>query len=393
MTNQKHLVLGAFFVIVLSILGYYTLFLTDFALFGERHELEVFFTGANGLRQGDSVLVAGIRQGRVGTLEYDPTAEREQRIRVQLVMDAEVTLREGFLIEIQDATLLGGKLVYIDPGPASGGPLSEGPLFGKLAHNPLESIGEFIAENREAVKNMVANVDEVVADVRAGKGLVGRLIYDEVLATDVSDGLQSASATFKNAEEITGAIRNGEGVLGRLVTDEDLALKLQEIGDNLATITADLKEVSTGVKDGKGVLGKLVNDEELATDVAEAVATVREIADRINRGEGTLGRLVADDELADRVQSILTKIDEGEGTLGLLISNDEIYVKLNQTADDLAAASAALSNAEGTLGKLLMDDTLYNQLKSALDVVTQSLEEFREAAPITTFTSVLFGAF
>ena len=60
MVNQRQLLLGAFFVIVLSLLGVYTLFLTDFSLFKERHTLVVHFPQASGLRQGDSVLVAGI---------------------------------------------------------------------------------------------------------------------------------------------------------------------------------------------------------------------------------------------------------------------------------------------------------------------------------------------
>jgi hypothetical protein len=36
---------------------------------------------------------------------------------------------------------------------------------------------------------------------------------------------------------------------------------------------------------------------------------------------------------------------------------------------------------------------LYDQVARALDIVTRALEEYRESAPITTFTSVLFGAF
>ena len=299
MSNQKHLVLGAFFVVVLSLLGFYTLFLTDFSLFGDQHELEVDFSGANGLREGDSVLVAGIRQGRVADLVYDPTAERDRRIHVRLVLEQEVQLREGFVIEIQDATLLGGKLVYIDPGPPSGAPVADGVLLGRIAHNPLAAIGEFIEENREAVRNMVGDVEAVVADVRGGKGLIGRMIYDEALATDVSEGLEAASATFKNAEEVTAGIRDGKGVIGRLVSDEELATELERIGDNLAAITDDLREFSAKVEAGEGVLGRLVNDEELSADVAEAMSSVREIVDRINAGEGTLGKLVMDSTLYD----------------------------------------------------------------------------------------------
>ena len=40
-----------------------------------------------------------------------------------------------------------------------------------------------------------------------------------------------------------------------------------------------------------------------------------------------------------------------------------------------------------------MDDELYQELRRAMGTVTRTLEEFREAAPVTTFTNVLFGAF
>jgi len=105
---------------VLGVLSYYTLFLTDVPWFKEAHELVVHFDQAGGLRQGDSVLVAGIRQGRVMTLSYDPTAVLQRRVTVLLYLDQDVALREGFTIEIEDATLLGGKQVAIDPGPPEG---------------------------------------------------------------------------------------------------------------------------------------------------------------------------------------------------------------------------------------------------------------------------------
>ena len=65
MSNRRQLALGAFFVVVLAVLSYYTLFLTDVPWFKDRHELLVHFEQAGGLRQGDIVLVAGIRKGRV----------------------------------------------------------------------------------------------------------------------------------------------------------------------------------------------------------------------------------------------------------------------------------------------------------------------------------------
>ncbi len=394
MNNQRQLLLGAFFVTVLSILGYYTLFLTDFSLFSEKHEVIVHFPDAAGLREGDSVLVAGMREGRVAGLVYDPTASLDRRITATLAMDAKLQLREGFVIHIEDATMLGGKHVMIDPGPAQGVAIAaDAKLLGAVAPGALDGLGDLVAENREAVGRILSGLEEVVGEVRGGEGLLARLIRDEALSLEVSEGLTAASGTFKNLEHVTGRINAGQGILGRLVTDEDLAGRLEVIATNLEGLTTDFRGVAAGIAAGEGALGRILNDEEMGEDMAAAVATIREVVGRINRGEGTLGRLVVDDEIADRVQSLLTRLDQGEGTLGLLLSDDELYTKLAAIADDLSIASAALRDGDGTLGKLVFDDALYRQAAQALDIVTLSLEEYREAAPTTTFTSVLFGAF
>jgi phospholipid/cholesterol/gamma-HCH transport system substrate-binding protein len=131
----------------------------------------------------------------------------------------------------------------------------------------------------------------------------------------------------------------------------------------------------------------------LADDVSAAVTSLREITVKINTGEGSIGRLVSDPTAAQRIESILAKADSGEGLLAHLLTDEELPAKLDQVASDLATASNALRTGEGTLGKLVMDDALYRRLEQALNQVTLSLEEYREAAPITTFTSVLFGAF
>ncbi len=353
MSSKSQFLLGAFFVAVLGILGYATLFLTEFSLFREAHQMTVFFPDADGLREGDTVLVAGMRRGRVSALTYDPTAALDRRITVALRMDEEVPLREGFTIHIEDATMLGGKLVVIDPGPADGGPVpGEAQLFGQVRASALAGLGDLIADSRGSINKILGDVEAVTGDMRAG-----------------------------------------EGVLGRLVSDEELAVKLGEIADNLGGLTEDFRVTAANMKEGRGTIGRLMNDEALGEDVAQALARLEDIVTRINAGEGTLGRLVTDDAIADHVQSILAKADDGEGLLGQLLSNEEVFSKLDQVASDLAAVSTSLRAGDGTLGKLVMNDDLYVQLQRALNVVTLSLEEYREAAPITTFTSVLFGAF
>lgn len=394
MTPNRQVILGAFFVIVLGFLGYYTLVMTEFSLFKKTHKMVVHFPDAHGLRTGDGVLVAGIRKGRVKTLTFDPTAPPDLRITVELLLDEETPLREGFVIRIEDATLLGGKDVYIDPGLASAALIpKDQQLLGTVAGNALSDLGKFIDENRESVQRIVSNVDEVVAGVKDGKGIVGRLLKDEALANTLTDGVNKLQKSADNVAALTDDVRAGKGVIGRLFTDEELATKLSEIGDRLSAITDDFKVVSADLKEGKGVLGRALNDEKMGEDVAKAIETIRSVVDKINAGEGTLGKLITDPTMANDLQEIISMTRRGEGTLGALFVRDDIYKKLAQVSDDLAVASDALRNAKGTIGKLWMDPELYADIQKAVNTVTRTLEEFREAAPITTFTTVLFGAF
>jgi phospholipid/cholesterol/gamma-HCH transport system substrate-binding protein len=365
MSSSRQVLLGAFFVIVLSILGYYTLFLTDFSLFKETYQDVVHFPDAHGLRTGDPVLVAGMRRGRVRELTYDPAAPLERRITATLVMDEELLLRTGFDVRIEDATLLGGRQVYIDPGPAEAAPVAaDVPRLGRVAGNPLSEVGELVSENRASFGRIVANLEEAVAGLNAGRGLLGRLAVDDSIALDFADGLASLRVTADNAAVISGDLREGRGALGRLLADADLEQKLGEIADDLATIGRNLSSTTADIEAGRGIVGMALKDDALAEETRSAVSAIREIVERLRDGEGTVGKL---------------------------LTREEVYERIRQIADDLARASRAVAEGEGSLGKLVMDTDLYEEVERAMSIITRTLEEYREAAPITTFTSVLFG--
>ena len=394
MNSTRSMLLGAFFMFVLGTLGYYTLNMTEFSLFKKSYEITVHFPDANGLRGGDSVRVAGLRQGRVKDIVLDTTAPLDRRITVTLKMDQPLALRQGFTIVIQDSTLLGGKVVVIDPGPADALSLKDyNNLAGTVARNALSSIGDLVDENRAGVSRIVNNIDGMFADLRAGKGAIGRLLNDEEVATNLKDGIAKFQHTADNLSSMTDDVKAGKGAVGRLFTDEELSKKLGEIGDRLASITGDFETVAKNLKEGKGVLGRAINDEKLSDDVARAIESFRGIADKINGGEGTIGRLVVDPTIADDFKEIVATIRRGDGTIGKLMMSNEIYDKIAKVVDDLSVATDAIRNAKGTIGKLLMDDDAYVAIQRAIATVTGALEEYREAAPITAFTSVLFSVF
>ncbi len=394
MTGRKHFALGVFVVTVVALLGYYTVFLRDFSLFRDRQHLIVHFENARGLRVGDAVLVAGVRWGRIERIEYRPQAAPANRVEIELRLDQPVDLHAGAAIRIEDATVLGGRQVMIDPGEPSG-PLLDvsGPLPGSVAGSPLDALGEFVRDNQDNVGQMLEDLRELVAGARAGRGVVGGLLVDEKLRDDLAATLEGASASARNIARISDGLVAGTGTLGKLLVEETLYAQLREIGDSLSALAGEAREVLAAARGTEGLVGRVLNDRELADDASTAVKRVREILDGIRNGEGTLGALVREDGIARRAEEVLTRLSSGEGTLGRLLSDDAVYVDLKNISSDLAAVLSQVRSGQGTLGRLFMEDDLYGEIAKAIGLLTRSLEEYREAAPISTMTSVLFGAF
>ena len=224
MNTQRQLLLGIFFIVALSILAFYTLFLTDIHVFSKPVLMTVYFEDANNLREGDPVQLLGARIGRVKTVTPVPASERKKRIRVVLSLDEEVELVEDASISIRETSLLGGRHVAIDTGTFGGPrlePNEDGAYFGQVYKNPIASFGDIgeqlsvvLSENRASIKSFLANLDATMADVRAGKGLFGRLMTNEELATDASAVVADARKFMANASDASEQLKSGKGVLG-----------------------------------------------------------------------------------------------------------------------------------------------------------------------------------
>jgi phospholipid/cholesterol/gamma-HCH transport system substrate-binding protein len=363
--NQRQLLLGIFFIVALSILAFYTLFLTDIHVFSRPILMTVYFSDANGLREGDPVQFLGARVGRVRELSADGTAETRKRIRTVLSLDRELELLEDAKISIRESSLLGGRHVFIDPGTFGGPrlePAPDGAYYGEVEKNPIASLGDLgtiLNENRASIAAFIENLEAISTDIRNAKGLVGKLIADESLATD-------ARAIVANVSDASARMKNGEGVLGALIYDTSMK-------DSLAKTFQRLERIGADLESQKGLLGALVYDAGLRDRVTQGIDAFANVGTKLDRGEGTMGRLLSDESLAKEL--------------------DQVVANLKSASEDAKAITAQVRNGQGTLGKLLADDGLYAQAERAVALLSRSLEDYREAAPITSFTSVLFAAF
>jgi phospholipid/cholesterol/gamma-HCH transport system substrate-binding protein len=394
MSPQRHTLLGLLFLAAISILGYYTLFRADFNPFTEQHRLEVYFEDAGGLREGDAILVAGMRWGKVEGLVYDAAEDDpERRILASLVLTHRVKLYADHKITIEDASVLGGKFLKIEPGFPNTGDAPRGDLYGSVPGSALASIGSLIDENRSAIKSAIGDLSDLMAEAKSGRGVLGALFKDEVLRDDLTGAVASVRGAFDNIDALSSAIRTGDGTISNLINDDTLYKQFIALGDGLTALTDDVGQVIEDIKSGKGVIGTLLNDETTKERVRLALDDLSIITGRLRKGEGTIGRLLTDPTVADNIKAITAGIVDGPGTLHSLVYDGALYDQAVAILDDVNGFTAGLGNKEGTVWKLFNNDEAYKELMRALRVLTGTLEEAREAAPISAFLSLGFQGF
>lgn len=382
MTRQDislEFLVGAFFFSALVILGVFTIVLSRDQFFGKEQMLQVRFPSVAGLREGDGVLVHGVEVGTVDSLELlKPGVSGLQSggVGVEMSLDQPVPIYNDYTIEVRYSSVLGGRHLVIEPGTAATGEANLDQLTGtapadlineatrmvQTLRTELETLKEDLNQGELIPKAvaLIENFQAISADLRAGKGTLGKLLAEDTLHRQLTDALTRAGAagaqvekTAATADEVLLAIREGRGTLGKLIAEDGLY--------------SDAEEIFSAVRDGRGTLGKLVTDDALHGDLRKIAADISGLMDQAANKESTVGRFLS---------------DEGE-----------LYKTLIGVAEDMRTTIRQARDGHGTIGRLLSDPELYNDLLKTVNSAKAAVQDFREQAPVSTFGSLIFGAF
>jgi len=250
-------------------------------------------------------------------------------VHVLALLTTPVHLREDYRIEVMPTSVLGGRYLNIHEGTYEADPMRPAPKL--LKGSPST--------------DLIDAATRTVEDIR-------RALNDGIL--------EDFKATMVQVRKIATRLGEGEGTLGKLINDDAVYGDVQQIA-------ANLRQVSDQLAKGEGTLGKLMNDGQLYADAQAVAANLKDISERLNKGEGTLGRLLSEDGQA--------------------------YEDLAATLASFRKMTESIEKGEGTIGKLVGDEELYLEIQSLMREARAALDDMRETSPVTTFTSIFFGAF
>ncbi len=292
-------------------------------LFSDNMELHTEFTNLSGLKVGSKVMVRGMDAGEVLTIQVPSRPKAKFRVQFRTLAQFRPILRTDSVATIQIEGIVGSKILQVDAGTdakpqvESGGTIpSREPLeisqiidqatdtlnkmndavdevqkrvvgtvdtvttLGEEARKLVVEVGGDVQTLLTSSGKVVAGAEGLVADVRKGKGFVGRLVADDKLYDQMKTTVNHIEMTAANANRTSERAQ-------RIVADVEsrkLGESLQKTAANVEQVTARLKDVLAELKpaggpDARGLLDdvrdSLDNTREATSDMAENMEALK----------------------------------------------------------------------------------------------------------------------
>ena len=219
---------GAWVVSGLALLIVFIFFIGDFTtLFQPSYRLHVWFDSANGITEGSPVQYAGVEVGKVQSIGFIyPKDQTIPKVQLIVQLPSRVSVRADDEASISTFGLLGEKYLEITPGLGQGAMLApEGLLIGK----PPVSTERIIERSNEVLtefKQTLQGLNSLVGDPEA------RIYLKEALV-EARDATRHWKALGERLNLALSSAEAGRGNLGRLLYDEDLYQRVSLFVDDL----------------------------------------------------------------------------------------------------------------------------------------------------------------
>jgi len=296
--GENNIKLGVFVLagLIVMMVSFYMIG-NNSSMFGSGFVLKARFTNLDGLMEGNNVLFSGIQAGSVKSIEII----NDTTIEVKMLIDSKI---KGYIHSNAEAGigtegLMGNKVVNIQPVKGNSPIVQNGDL---LAAQKQTSMDEML-QTLSKTNNNVATISEALKTtvLRLDTSAIFDVLNDKNIGISVRSSLKNINNASSNASEMTRGldqivkqIKQGKGATGVLLTDTAFAgnLKTAIIGfksasDNANKMTLQLNNMAGNINyelaHGKGPLHALLRDSMITQRLNTSMENVQKGTDGFNQ--------------------------------------------------------------------------------------------------------------
>jgi phospholipid/cholesterol/gamma-HCH transport system substrate-binding protein len=291
---------GMTVVLVIALIAGYR-FIDSSAGTGGGYRVHAFMPDVTGIAPRSRVLISGIQVGVIDRLSLE-----NGMARIDIRMRPEYPLYEDAAIGKRASSLIGESLVVLAPG-TEGRPQipNEGEITHYIEEPTIQSLQGQIADILKDVKSVTETLKTTVGSDR-GQEQIADILKNlagvtEQLNETVKENREGVKQVINNVNNITGESRP----------------QIAEILRNVRQVTDDIRNFTTSGDGPGGKPGDIRTAVDrvgrAASNLESTLAHADAIAARVDKGEGTLGRLTKDETLINEVESVVQDVGEFVG--------------------------------------------------------------------------------
>ncbi|MBK9165994.1 MAG: MCE family protein [Bryobacterales bacterium] len=291
MTGKKTILVGIFLAAGLLLFGVGLFLIGDRRLlFSESMVLQTEFGNVSGLKPGSKVRVSGMDAGEVLEVAVPVRVDEKFRTTFRVLSTFQPILRKDSIATIQTDGLVGNKFLQVQPGSGEAASLEPGDTvpskdpveFGDM----LDAAVETVQHANEAIDDVKLRVDQAV-DLLADVNKQAVTMIHEV-GDDVGRIVKTANQITDDIRVIVENAKEGRGLVGKLLNDDELYSNLKDIVDQADMTAKNLREISTDLQKFSS---------EIKT--AELAKTIQDTADNVRDATGQVKELLANFQAND----------------------------------------------------------------------------------------------
>lgn len=372
-TSEKTARVGLLVAASLVILMVFVFFIgSEQKIFARKNEYEVRLDTVTGLAEGNPVKMSGVTIGVIRDINL-PRDPKERLVEIIVMIDRKYAerVRGDSRIRLKKLGLLAGdSFIDVTPGTLRFPQLEPGSLIPAQRQTDVDQLltsGEDLVDNfvqiSYSLKNILQRIDRgegllgelttspetkqritdtflttlnktnaALTHMESGKGVVGKLLYDDKYAEQLTVSLSNAANSLQSiTANVQKGMEGGEGVLPVLLHDADTKKRVIDLVENLKTTSANLATFSESFKTGEGLVPRLLNDkvygDQALLEFTLLVRQLNEVVAKVNNGQGTAGKLITDPAIYESVNDILIGINESKLLRWLIRSRQQAGIE------------------------------------------------------------------
>jgi phospholipid/cholesterol/gamma-HCH transport system substrate-binding protein len=262
--------------------------------FVRKIHLSALFSDVAGLKTGNNVWFSGVKVGTIESIKF--TGNSQVKVQWSVDESAHQYIHRNAGVRLSSDGLIGNKIIVIDGGSPNTPIVEDGAVLQAEKILSTDDIMKTLQENNQNLLAITTDFKKVSSKMAQGKGMVGALMTDSLLAMQfrsIVRNLQNTTVTTANMatslNKFSNKLNNKDGLADKLLTDTSVFHQLKASVNQLkqatasaSTLTDNLNRASNQLNKTDNPLGVLLNDPKGAEQVRGTLNYLNQSSIKLN---------------------------------------------------------------------------------------------------------------